>query len=137
LRTLRTLLVVPIVLGAFVACSAGAGASVPAASTPSPKFCQKYPEVTKQLNRATSGSNYDSSSVKSLPRGLSELAKLASGKLRSDINKMASYFTAVTSQRNPLGVGKFLASHQKLSADYAKAATNLLAVGRQCVKSKS
>jgi hypothetical protein len=75
--------------------------------------------------------------VKSLPTGLSDLAKLASGKLKSDINTMASYFSAVASQPNSRSVGKFLASHQKLVAGYSKAATSLVAVGGQCVKSKS
>jgi hypothetical protein len=133
MRTFRTFLVVTIAFGAFVAFSAGAGASVRSASTPSPKFCAKYVQVTKQLGSARPGSKYNASFLKTLGTALSNLAKSASGKLKSDINKMAGYFKLIGSQGSALNSEKYLQSHPSSVKDYSSAATDFVTAGAQCV----
>ncbi len=133
MRAVRTLLVVTIALGAFVAFSAGAGASVRDASTPSPKFCAKYVQVTKQLDRARpTGNTYNVSFLKTVGKSLSNLAKSASGKLKSDINKMAGYFTLVGNQGNAVNAGKYLRSHPTAVKDYSSAVQDFVTSGLQC-----
>jgi hypothetical protein len=53
---------------------------------------------------------------------LSSLAKSASGKLKSDINKMASYFKLLGSEGSAVNVGKYLQSHPSALKDYSSAA---------------
>jgi hypothetical protein len=134
MRTFRTFLVVTIVFGAFLAFSAGAGASVPGASTPSPKFCAKYMQVTTQLGSVRpTGSNYNARFLKTLGTALSNLAKSASGKLKSDINKMAGYFKSIGSQGSAINAGLYLRSHPSAVKNYSSAVSDFLTAGAHCI----
>jgi len=135
MRIFRTFLVVAIAFGAFVAFSPGAGASTRSASTPSPKFCAKYVQVTKQLGSAErpNGSKYNASFLKTLGTALSNLAKSASGKLKSDINKMAGYFKSIGSQGSAINAGLYLRSHPSAVKDYSSAVADFVTAGVRCV----
>jgi len=133
MRIFRTVLVVTIALGTVVAFSAGAGASVPGASTPSPKFCAQFAKVDKQLsNTKPTGTNYSASYLKTVGNALSSLAKAGSGKLKSDINKMAGYFKLIASQGGSINAAKFLQSHPSSLKDYSSAVKGFLTAGAQC-----
>ena len=128
MRMFRTIIVVMIALGTFVTFAASAGAS-----TPSPKFCAKYLQVDKQLSSAKpTGSKYNAGFLKTVGNALSNLAKSASGKLKSDINKMAGYFKLIGNQGSALNAEKYLQSHPSSVKAYTSAVGDFVTSGAQC-----
>ena len=129
MRMFRTIIVVMIALGTLVTFAASAGAS-----TPSPKFCAKYLQVDKQLSSAKpTGTKYNAGFLKTVGNTLSNLAKSASGKLKSDVNTMASYFKLIGSQGNALNAEKYLQSHPSSLKNYSSAVKDFITAGAQCV----
>jgi hypothetical protein len=133
MRMLRTLLVVTVALGASAFLAGSGGASAPAVSTPSPKFCAGYQKVTKQLETiGISKGKYNGGALKKIGKSLSNLAKSASGKLKSDIKAMAAYFNAIGSQGNALSAQQYVVGHSSILKNYTNAATDFVTAGASC-----
>jgi len=137
MRTFRTLLVVAVAFGAVVVFSSGAGA----ASTPSPKFCANYTKVTQQLSKldptTSSKGQYDGTRFKTFSKGLSNLAKSASGKLKSDLKTMASFFKSLGSVNSAPAAAKFYGTKGSALKKYTAAATDFATAGISCYTATS